>query len=626
MPKKQKEKQDSDAYFEEKIKERNEEAEDRGVKPIELLSISKWAFQLLYGIAPFYTITYFASYIIREFQTLINTLIFAKTIDKIIGMTQTGDASVEQLYPYIAILFAYNFFNFLVNLMHTYSLTALRITQRPRIRQAFYTKLNNLGIQTIEQPNISDKIHRAERYLGNVVWYLQDLAGFVANSVQLVTSLVLVYVFMPIFIPILLVLYIPYYLLDKKYRRRVYKFDFATTELARLAGYSSGQLANTKMLLEINLSKAFRFLDKKFMSFREWTNTRRLRIFKAWRVYNRSSLFLVETAVLVGYVQIFIRLMNKLLSVGDVYFQIRVLSNLRDSTSNLVRGVNDLAEFSIELKDTYTLFQTKPSFKDGKEKLPDLEKGPKIEFKDVTFRYPRAETDTIKNLNLKIRSGEKVAIVGHNGAGKTTLVKLIARIYQTTKGEIEINDINLDSIKIDTWYKNMGVLFQEYNTHPQLTVKENIYIGKSEEPVDEVAIRLAAISADAIDFIEELPDKFDQILDEKVKGGVRLSTGQWQKLAIARFFYRNSPLVIFDEPTASIDAVSEYNIFNKIYKFFKGKTVIIISHRFSTVRNADRIIVMEKGKIIEEGSHKKLMGQDGYYAKAFKLQAEGYSD
>jgi ABC-type multidrug transport system fused ATPase/permease subunit len=245
--------------------------------------------------------------------------------------------------------------------------------------------------------------------------------------------------------------------------------------------------------------------------------------------------------------------------------------------------------------------------------------------KNIHFSYPNSDKVVFKDFSLNIKSGEKVAIVGHNGAGKTTLVKLLCRIYQPTSGSIEINGQNLHGLKIDSWYKNIGVLFQEFNTYPQLTVKENIWIGNSSEPMDEVAVHLAAKSADALPFIEEYPNKFDQILSEKFKGGIRPSTGQWQKLAIARFFYRNAPLVIFDEPTASIDAISEYNIFNKIYSFFKDKTVIIISHRFSTVRNADRIIVLEHGEIIEEGTHNFLMSNNGYYAKAFNLQARGYS-
>jgi ATP-binding cassette subfamily B protein len=162
--------------------------------------------------------------------------------------------------------------------------------------------------------------------------------------------------------------------------------------------------------------------------------------------------------------------------------------------------------------------------------------------------------------------------------------------------------------------------------HPQLTVKENIVIGNTDKEVTEEEIYNALGSADAVKFVQEYPKVLDQTLSERYKGGIRPSTGQWQKIAIARFFYRNAPLVIFDEPTASIDPVSEYNIFNKIYDFFAKKTVIIISHRFSTVRNADRIIVLDEGKIVEEGTHAELMKNNGPYAKAFLLQAEGYKD
>ncbi|KKT69349.1 MAG: ABC transporter, ATP-binding/permease protein [candidate division WWE3 bacterium GW2011_GWB1_44_4] len=257
--------------------------------------------------------------------------------------------------------------------------------------------------------------------------------------------------------------------------------------------------------------------------------------------------------------------------------------------------------------------------------MAKLKEGPKIALDNVSFSYPNSEKRVLNNVSLTIQAGEKVAIVGHNGAGKTTLVKLLCRIYQPTNGKIVVNVDNLSSLALPSWYQNIGVLFQEFNTYPQLSVKENIYIGNASEQVDEVAIRLAAQSADAAAFIDEFPAKFDQILSEKFKGGIRPSTGQWQKLAIARFFYRNAPLVIFDEPTASIDAVSEYNIFNRIYDFFKQKTVIIISHRFSTVRNADRIIVLDHGEIVEEGTHAALMSNNGYYAKAFTLQAKGYA-
>lgn len=171
----------------------------------------------------------------------------------------------------------------------------------------------------------------------------------------------------------------------------------------------------------------------------------------------------------------------------------------------------------------------------------------------------------------------------------------------------------------------MSLFFQDYQTYPQLTVKENIIVGDPAKKVVWSEVLQAAKNADCLDFIKQYKNGFDQVLSEQYKGGVRPSTGQWQKIVLARFFYRNSPLVVFDEPTSAIDAVSEAKIFDRIYQHFKNKTVIIVSHRFSTVRHADRIIVLSKGQIVEQGSHQELMKKKGQYAKAFALQAQGYS-
>ena len=271
-------------------------------------------------------------------------------------------------------------------------------------------------------------------------------------------------------------------------------------------------------------------------------------------------------------------------------------------------------------------FFDRPEEEDGHEHFEELSDGPEIKIQDVNFSYPGSDRVVLKGLNLEIKSGEKVAIVGHNGAGKTTLIKLILRFYKPQSGEIFINNKNLNDLMIKDYYKNVSALFQEYNTYSNLTLEENITIGKQKKKHSKDEIRKAAEYADVSDFVSDYKDGYKQILSERYKGGTRPSTGQWQKIAIARFFYRNSPLVIFDEPTAAIDAKSEAKIFNKIYSFFKNKTVIIISHRFSTVRNADRIIVVSKGKIIEQGSHEELMKLKGKYAEAFKLQAEGYQN
>lgn len=592
----------------------------------EFLKITKWSLGIIFKVHPIYFSVYIATSILRQWQDLIYTYIFAKAVDELIRVAQMPEASVTYLYPYLLIILAYNLIQTLISFFNSYSWTHLRIMSNYQVRKLEYYKLNSLGIQTLEMPEINNTITRTNEYINGLLPYTDGAVNFIASLVKLATTVALTFKFMPYFAPFILLASIPYLLFDKSIRRKMYQFDYNTTEERRIGGNISADLTSSVRLNEIIINNAFRFLDRKFSEIQEFIIKNRLSIAKKGRVGGHSFGFLNDIVILVGYVQIFKRLIIRTISVGDTVFWMRTLNIFQSSITSVIKEFNDLFEFSLQLKEAYKLFDTSPVFEDGKTKLPMLSKGPKIEFKNISFTYPNAEKPVIENLNLEINAGEKVAIVGQNGAGKTTLLKLLSRFYKVSDGKILINNINLNDLEIDTLYQNMGVLFQEFNTYPHLTVTDNIFLGDPKKNIDIEQIKIAAEAADAASFINQYKYKYDQILSEKFKGGVRPSSGQWQKIALARFFYRNSPLVVFDEPTATIDPVSEYNIFNKIYEFFKNKTVIIVSHRFSTVRNADRIIVLENGQIIEMGKHDELMAQDGYYAKAFNLQAQGYAN
>ncbi|KKQ14947.1 MAG: ABC transporter, ATP-binding/permease protein, partial [Candidatus Daviesbacteria bacterium GW2011_GWA1_36_8] len=229
----------------------------------------------------------------------------------------------------------------------------------------------------------------------------------------------------------------------------------------------------------------------------------------------------------------------------------------------------------------------------------------------------------LDNFSLSINPGEKIAFVGENGAGKSTLIKLLIRFYDVDSGEILIQGINVKNLKIKDIYKHIGVLFQDYNKYED-TVTENIYLGNVTRNVKLQNIINASISAGSHEMVEKLDKGYSQMLGRMFEGGIELSGGQWQKIALARAFFRNAPILVLDEPTASIDAKAESEIFERVEKLSKDKTVIIISHRFSTVRNADKIYVIDQGKIVESGTHQQLMELDGQYAILFKLQARGY--
>lgn len=253
-------------------------------------------------------------------------------------------------------------------------------------------------------------------------------------------------------------------------------------------------------------------------------------------------------------------------------------------------------------------------------------KAPKIEFENVTFSYPKQDTPVFENLSLTIESGEHVALVGENGAGKTTMIKLLLRFYTPDSGRILINGVDLQELTLDSWYDQIATLFQNFNQYP-LSVKENVEIGRPNTKANPSLLERAAQFGGVSDLVKRYTHGWDTVLESSFEKGVEPSGGQWQRVALSRAFYRQANVLILDEPTSAIDAKAEYDIFNKIFEHYKNKTALIVSHRFSTVRRANRIVVLEEGQIVEQGSHAELMkNKAGLYNDLFTKQAEGYID
>jgi ABC-type multidrug transport system fused ATPase/permease subunit len=246
---------------------------------------------------------------------------------------------------------------------------------------------------------------------------------------------------------------------------------------------------------------------------------------------------------------------------------------------------------------------------------------PRIEFRDVSFAYPSGHV-ALEHVSFAIEPGDSVAIVGVNGAGKSTIIKLLCRFYDVTSGQILINGVDIRELDLAHWYAHLGTLFQDFVQY-KLSVRDNVLLGDPSR-VDDAAMREAIAKAGAAGFVDALPKKYDQILGTDFEDGEQLSGGEWQKLAIARAFYQAAPVLIMDEPTSAIDAEAELEIFDNLEVAYRDRTLILVSHRFSTVRNADRILVVEQGRVVESGSHDELLAAGGRYASMFSAQAAGY--
>ena len=289
----------------------------------DVWKITRWVFSLLFKLEPKFTVLYLIGATLSRLQEIGYTYIFARIIDQLISVAQNPGTSISVLYPYIALLIGYNVLETGLSYIESSGSQNLRNYSRPKIRQAFYEKLNSLGIQTLEQPSVNDRIHRAENYLQSVLPYIDQSIALIANIIRLITVSLIVMSSMPLIGLFVAVVCIPYLIMDKKYRKQIYEFDFNTTEDQRRAGASYGQLTNAYQLLEISITNAYNFLDRKYMNFNTWATNVRMKIFKNWRISSHSLGLLADTVVVTAYLDIFRRLISGAISVGTLTFLMR---------------------------------------------------------------------------------------------------------------------------------------------------------------------------------------------------------------------------------------------------------------------------------------------------------------
>jgi ATP-binding cassette subfamily B protein len=343
------------------------------------------------------------------------------------------------------------------------------------------------------------------------------------------------------------------------------------------------------------------------------------------RALTGGSLTALSTVAYYGAVVfIVIRAVAGDITIGELTFLVGSFDRSRSLISTVLLQSAGVYEQSLFLRDLFEFLEMQPRTASPEDPVPfpdPVREG--FAFEDVGFRYPDSERWALRGVSFRLGRGERIALVGENGAGKTTLVKLLTRLYDPTEGRILLDGQDLRAYDIEELRQAVGVIFQDFVRY-DMAARENIAVGRIDAWEDEARIRDSARKSLALDVVEKLEEGLDHMLGRRFAGGANLSGGEWQKIALARAYMRDAQVLVLDEPTAALDARAEYNVFQRFSELTAGRMAVLISHRFSTVRMADRILVLDDGRVIEEGSHEELLHMGGRYAELFGLQAAGY--
>src|ERR1700761_4146477 len=481
-----------------------------------------------------------------------------------------------------------------------------------------------LDLDQFEDSVFYDKLERARQQTVGRTILLSQVMSQVQDFITMTFLAAGLMAFNPWLIILLLIAIIPAFLGESYFNDRSYALTRGQTPERRELDYLRYIGASDETAKEVKIFDLSGFIIDRFklLSNKFYFDNRRLSIKRS--VWGTLFAMLGSLGYYAAYVVIIMRTVSGSVTIGELAFLAGSFRQLRSLLEGILTRFTSVSQGAIYLRDFFDFFEIEPKIKPGISPLPfpkSIQQG--FIFENVGFRYASSERWSIRHLNFALHSGEKLALVGENGAGKTTLVKLLARLYDPTEGRILLDGIDLREYDLADLRLNVGIIFQDYLRY-QMTFAQNIAVGNISQQFNRPLIEASAKQSLADTLAAKLPNAYDQQLGKRFAQGVELSGGEWQKVALARAYMRDAQLLILDEPTAALDARAEYEVFQRFAELTQGRMAVLISHRFSTVRMADRILVLEKGELLEIGSHAELLAAGGRYAELFQLQARGY--
>lgn len=481
-----------------------------------------------------------------------------------------------------------------------------------------------LDLDQFENSAFYDKLERARQQTVGRTILLSQVLSQIQDMITMAFLAAGLLAFNPWLIVLLLVAIIPAFLGEAYFNDKTYALSRRQTPERRELDYVRFLGASDETAKEVKIFNLSGFIINRFKQLAgQFYVQNKLLAIK--RTVWGTVLTMVGSAGYYGaYVFIIMQTVNGRITIGSLTFLAGSFRQLRSLLEGILIRFTSVSQGAVYLQDFFEFFEIQPKIvlSAAPVRFPRPVKNG-FTFENVGFKYSNSDRWANRHISFTLRPEEKIALVGENGAGKTTLVKLLARLYDPTEGRILLDGIDLREYDLDELRTNIGVIFQDYIRY-QMNVNQNIAVGNINELQNTQLIKTSSVQSMAAPLIERLPDKYEQMLGRRFNNGVDLSGGEWQKIALARAYMKDAQLLILDEPTAALDARAEYEVFQRFAELTKGKSAVLISHRFSTVRMADRILVLEKGQMFEMGSHEELLKKEGRYAELFKLQAMGY--
>ncbi len=502
------------------------------------------------------------------------------------------------------------------------SLLANRYTQFVSVK--VMDQAARLDLTTYENPVFYDRLERARVQATDRLAMIQQMGRLMQQVITTVIFSVALAWASPWLIVLLALGVLPSFLGETHYAFLGYAKNFRQTPAKRQMDYLRQVAGSREGAKEVKLFGLSGFFTDRFKLLAE-------QIYREDVALSRSKLTVGGLLGIIGtlgyygaYVYVIWRTIHGGYDIGQFTFLTTAIQQASSNLQQVFSTASGIADQALFLTDLIAFFEMKPTVESKPNGLPaprPITGG--FEFRNVSFTYPGTNRTVLRNFTFKLSPGERVALIGENGQGKTTVVKLITRLYDPTEGQILLNGVDLREYSLEDLHREIGVIFQDFVRY-EMTVRDNIAVGRVDRPHQQSDIEFAAHKSLADDVVKKLEHGYEQMLGRRFEGGVELSGGEWQRMALARAYLRDAQLLILDEPTAALDAKSELEVFERFAELTRGKMALLISHRFSTVRMADRIVVLSGGRLIEEGNHQELISSGGLYAEMFEMQAASY--